>query len=126
VHLRLNTSKEKKMSDFQDFLKHQFAYVAIGEFKPGKFEEAKRLYEQAIATYTHGFKKAYLLQEPGTDKGIAIIFWENIEDMDTNHSESYDNIMKQMMSLFTKPPTTYFHEVVCEIQPVEEEASQSE
>ncbi|GAA6619711.1 antibiotic biosynthesis monooxygenase [Scytonema sp. NUACC26] len=113
------------MSDFQDFLRHQFAYVAIGEFKPGKFEEAKRLYEQAVATYTHGFKGAYLLQEPGTDKGIAVIFWENVEDMDTNHSEAYDNILHEMSHLFVKPPTTFFHEVVCEIQPKVEQSIES-
>ncbi|KAF3890551.1 MULTISPECIES: hypothetical protein [Nostocales] len=113
------------MSDFQDFLRHQFAYVAIGEFKPGKFEEAKRLYEQAVGTYTHGFKGAYLLQEPGTDKGIAVIFWENVEDMDTNHSEAYDNILKEMLPLFVKAPTTFFHEVVCEIQPQEEQSVKS-
>ncbi len=105
------------MSDFHDFLKHQFAYVAIGEFKPGKFEEAKRLYEKAVSTYTQGFKKAYMLQEPGTDKGIAVIFWENVEDMEANHSEAYDHILKEMMPLFVKPPTTYLHEVVCEIEP---------
>ncbi|MUH00195.1 antibiotic biosynthesis monooxygenase [Scytonema sp. UIC 10036] len=113
------------MSDFQDFLRHKFAYVAIGEFKPGKFEEAKRLYEQAVATYTHGFKGAYLLQEPGTDKGIAVIFWENVEDMDTNHSEAYDNILKEMLPLFAKAPTTFFHEVVCEIQQQEEQSVES-
>jgi heme-degrading monooxygenase HmoA len=111
------------MSDFHDFLKHQFAYVAVGEFKPGKFEEAKRLYEQAVSTYTHGFKKAYLLQEPGTDKGIAVIFWENVEDMEANHSEAYDRIMKEMMPLFVKAPTTYLHEVVCEIEPVVEQGT---
>lgn len=114
------------MSDFHDFLKHQFAYVAVGEFKPGKFEEAKRLYEQAVSTYTQGFKKAYLLQEPGTDKGIAVIFWENVEDMEANHSQAYDNILKEMTPLFVKPPSTYLHEVVCEIEPAVEQGTQSD
>ncbi|ARV58582.1 antibiotic biosynthesis monooxygenase [Nostocales cyanobacterium HT-58-2] len=114
------------MSDFHDFLKHQFAYVAIGEFKPGKFEEAKRLYEQAVSTYTQGFKGAYLLQEPGTDKGIAVIFWENVGDMEANHSEAYDNILKKMTPLFVKTPTTSFYEVVCEIDPAETQASSTD
>ncbi|PMB04151.1 antibiotic biosynthesis monooxygenase, partial [Fischerella thermalis CCMEE 5328] len=43
------------MTDFQDFLRHQYVYVATGEFKPGKFEEAKQLYEQAVSMYTKGF-----------------------------------------------------------------------
>ena len=49
------------MTEFMDFLRHEIAYVAIGEFKPGKFEEAKQLYEKAILSYKEGFKGAYLL-----------------------------------------------------------------
>ncbi|MDJ0675615.1 MAG: antibiotic biosynthesis monooxygenase [Calothrix sp. MO_167.B42] len=111
------------MSDFHDFLKHQYAYVAVGEFKPGKFEEAKHLYEQAVSTYTHGFKGAYLLQEPGTDKGIAVIFWENLEDMQANHSEAYQAILEQMSPLFSHAPTTSFYELVCEVHPEAESDS---
>ncbi|NWF62628.1 MAG: antibiotic biosynthesis monooxygenase [Fischerella sp.] len=105
------------MSDFQDFLRHQYAYVAVGEFKPGKFEEAKKLYEQAVSMYTKGFKKAYLLQQPGTDKGIAVIFWDNIGDMEANHSEAYQKILDKMSPLFVKAPNTSFYELVCEIEP---------
>jgi heme-degrading monooxygenase HmoA len=105
------------MSEFLDFLKHKFAYVAIGEFKPGKFEEAQQLYEKAVSTYTHGFKGAYLLREPGTDRGIAVIFWENIGDMQENQSEAYEAILNKMSHLFTKAPITSFYEVSSEIQP---------
>lgn len=105
------------MSEFLDFLRHQFAYVAVGEFKSGKFEEAKQLYEKAVATYAHGFKGAYLLQLPGTDKGIAIIFWETVEDMAENQSEAYQEILKQMTPLFVKLPDTDIYEIVSEIQP---------
>ena len=104
------------MTEFLDFLRHKFAYVAIGEFKPGKFEEAKQLYEKAVSTYSHGFKGAYLLQQQGTDQGIAVIFWEDVGDMDANQSEAYQEILKQMTPLFAKPPTTEFYEVVSEIQ----------
>jgi heme-degrading monooxygenase HmoA len=106
------------MSDFHDFLKRQYAYVAIGEFKPGKFEEAKNLYEQAVATYTkEGFDGAYLLQEPGTDKGIAIIFWESAADMEANKSAAHEALLEKMGHLFVKPPVTNFSEVVSEIEP---------
>ncbi|KOR34300.1 MULTISPECIES: antibiotic biosynthesis monooxygenase [Planktothricoides] len=106
------------MSDFHDFLKRQYAYVAIGEFKPGKFEEAKNLYEQAVATYTkEGFDGAYLLQEPGTDKGIAIIFWESAADMEANKSDAHQALLEKMGHLFVKPPITNFNEVVSEIEP---------
>ncbi|MDY6940349.1 MAG: antibiotic biosynthesis monooxygenase [Cyanobacteriota bacterium] len=103
------------MSDFLDFLSHKFAYVARGEFKPGRFSEAEDLFQKAVSTYTHGFKGAYLLQEPGTDKGIAVIFWEHREDMETNHSETYEAILSQMSHLFVAPPTTAFYEVASEI-----------
>lgn len=103
--------------DFQDFLRHKFAHIAIGEFKPGKFEVAKKLYEEAVLTYTKGFKGAYLLQEPGTDKGISVIFWESVEDMTTNQSEAYQEILKKMMPLFAHPPQITMYELVCEIEP---------
>lgn len=106
------------MSEFQDFLRRQFAHVAIGEFKPGKFAEAQRLYEQAIATYQHGFKGAYLLQEPGTDRGISVIFWESVDDMSTNQSEApHQEILKKMSPLFAHAPTTEVYEVVFEQKP---------
>lgn len=113
------------MSDFQDFLKRQLAYVAIGEFKSGKFEEAQRLYEQAVATYGEGFQGTYLLQEPGTDRGIAIIFWESAADMEANRTEAHENLMKQMAPLFATHPTTAFCEVVCNIQPQNDAATES-
>lgn len=113
------------MSDFQDFLKRKLAYVAIGEFKSGKFEEAQRLYEQAVATYGEGFRGTYLLQEPGTDRGIAIIFWENAADMEANRTEAHETLLKQMAPLFATHPTTTFCEVVCDIQPAEERVTES-
>ena len=103
------------MSEFLDFLQHQYAYVAIGEFQSGRFAEAQRLYEQAVSTYTKGFKRAYLLQKPGTDEGIAVIIWESIEDMQDNQSESYRQILQKMAPLFTTAPTTSFYEVCSEI-----------
>jgi heme-degrading monooxygenase HmoA len=110
------------MSDFQDFLKHQFAHVAIGEFKPGMFGEAQDLYEQAIATYGQGFRGAYLLREEGTDKGISVIFWESVEDMDSNQSNAHKEILKKMSPLFASSPSTAIYEVVSEITPAEVES----
>ena len=104
------------MTEFMDFLKHKYAYVAIGEFKPGKFAEARQLFEKAVSTYTKGFKGARLLQKPGTDQGIAIIFWENIEDMEENQNEAYEKILNQMNHLFAKRPDTCFYEVCSELE----------
>ncbi|MEB3311439.1 MAG: antibiotic biosynthesis monooxygenase [Snowella sp.] len=104
------------MAEFLDFLQHKYAYVAIGEFKPGRFAEAQRLYEQAVSTYKAGFKGAYLLQKPNSDEGIAVIIWEKIEDMEANQTEVYQHILEQMAPLFAKPPVTDFYEVCSEIE----------
>jgi heme-degrading monooxygenase HmoA len=108
------------MSEFHDFLKRQFAHVSIGEFKPGKFAEAQHLYEQAVSTYTHGFKGAYLLRDPGSDKGISVILWESVEDMTASQSEIHQAILKKMAPLFVQIPEVYMYEVVSEIQPSDE------
>lgn len=105
------------MSEFQDFLRRTFAYVAIGEFKSGKFEEAQRIYEEAVSTYGEGFKGTYLLQEPGTDRGISVIFWESAADMEASHTEAHEKLMKQMVPLFAHAPKVGFYEVVCDIHP---------
>ncbi|WP_353259350.1 antibiotic biosynthesis monooxygenase [Prochlorothrix hollandica] len=105
------------MSDFQDFLKRQCAHVAIGEFKPGKFSEAQRLYEEAVKSYGHGFKGAHLLQEPGTNRALSIIFWESIGDMDENQNEIHAAILKKMAPLFIQLPTNTLYEVVYETKP---------
>lgn len=106
------------MSDFQDFLKRQFAHVAVGEFKPGKFAEAQQLYEEAIATYKGGFKGAYLLREPGSDRGLSVVFWESVEDMDASETEAvHQAILKKMAPLFTQAPTLTIYEVVAAIVP---------
>jgi quinol monooxygenase YgiN len=103
------------MSEFSDFLRHKQAYVAIGEFKPGRFAEARQLYEKAVSTYKDGFKGAYLLQEPGTDRGIAIILWDEISAMEANQSEVYQEAIHKISSLFVSPPEIKFYEVCSEI-----------
>lgn len=108
------------MSEFLDFLRHQFAYVAVGEFKPGKFKAAEELFEKAVATYVTGFKGAYLLQLPNTDKGIAIVFWESVDEMAANHSEAYQEILNKMTPLFVKIPDCDVYEIVSEIKPKSE------
>jgi len=105
------------MSEFHDFLKRQFAHVAIGEFKPGKFLEAQQLYEQAVSTYTHGFKGAYLLRDPGSDKGISVIFWETVEDMTDHQNATHEAILKKMAPLFAHIPDVFVYEVVSELKP---------
>lgn len=105
------------MSEFQDFLKYKCAYIAIGEFKPGKFAEAEQLYEKVVSTYSQGFKGSWLLQEPGTDKGIAIVLWDSEEDMKANENEFSQTILQQMNHLFAKPPITGCYDIVSEVAP---------
>lgn len=103
------------MSDFLDCLKHKYAYVALGEFKPGCFPEARQLYEKAVSTYKEGFGGAYLLQEPDSDRGIAVIFWDDPGDMDSHRSDIYTEALQQISHLFVAPPKTGFYEVCSEL-----------
>ncbi|AFY40555.1 hypothetical protein Lepto7376_4452 [[Leptolyngbya] sp. PCC 7376] len=109
------------IQEFNNCLKHKIAYVAIGEFKPGRFSQAQGLYEKAVSTYDTGFKGAFLLQKMGTnsDQGIAMILWENIEDMEKNQTEDGKKIMEEMNQLFASPPETDFYEVCSEIKPAQ-------
>lgn len=105
------------MSDFQDFLKHQYASVSIASFKPGKFAEVRHLYEQAVSGYQQGFKGAYLLQEPGSDQGLSIIFWDSLEDMEANQTQEHQKLLQKMTPFFEDMPDVKLYELVCEIQP---------
>jgi heme-degrading monooxygenase HmoA len=106
------------MSDFQDFLTHSIAQVAIGEFKLGKFEEAQQLYQEAVSTYTSGFRGAYLLRERGSERGISVIFWDDEETMAANNNEVHQAILKKMAPLFSATPVVDAYEVVSEILPL--------
>lgn len=108
------------MSDFQDFLAHRFAHVTLGEFQAGKFEEAKQLYNEAVSTFSQGFKGAYLLQEQGTNKGISVIFWDDEESMKANITDEYKAVLSRMMPLFASLPDPISYEVVSEIRPTAE------
>ncbi len=83
--------------------------------QPGKFAEAEQLFIRAVSTYSQGFEGAYLLQEPNTDKGIAIVFWDNRDDMDANHNAVEEAILREMNHLFVTPPETKFYDVCSEI-----------
>ncbi|MEB3212857.1 MAG: antibiotic biosynthesis monooxygenase [Leptolyngbyaceae bacterium] len=103
------------MGDFQDFLTRECVHVAVGEFKPGKFDEARQLYEQAVSTYAGGFKGAYLLRDPESDRGISVIFWNSVEDMEANQGEAHNRILKQMAPLFSQQPDVHLYEVACQM-----------
>lgn len=106
------------MEDFQDFLTHKIAHVTIGEFQLGKFDTARQIYQEAVSTYGKGFEGAYLLQEAGTERGIAVILWDSEESMRANEgTETHKAVLKKMMPLFADTPRTSYYEVVTEIQP---------
>lgn len=110
------------MSDFLDCLKHKYAYVAIAEFKPGCFPEARQLFEKAVSTYQEGFEGAYLLQEPDSDRGIAVIFWDEPGDMEAHRSAAYSAALERIEHLFASPPKTGFYEVCSELLAGKEKA----
>lgn len=105
------------MSDFQDFLTHAIAHVVIGEFQMGKFEQAQQVYQEAVSTFSDGFRGAYLLREKGTDRGISVIFWDSEDRMQASNTDAYQTILKKMDPLFIGKPQANAYEVVTEILP---------
>jgi heme-degrading monooxygenase HmoA len=111
----------RAMEDFQDFLTYKIAHVTTGEFQIGKFDEARKIYQEAVSTYGKGFKGAYLLQEKDSERGIAVILWDSEDSMRENEgTEAHKAVLKKMMPLFASTPQTTYYEVVTEIQPSEE------
>lgn len=105
------------MDDFHDCLHHPVVHVVAGEFKPGQFETAQRLYAEAIATYRQGFHRAYLLREPGSDRGLSIILWNSWDDMDEQQRDAaHQRILQQMGSLFQQRPHSRVYELACQIE----------
>jgi quinol monooxygenase YgiN len=106
------------MSDFQDFLKRDYAHITIGELKPGKFAEAQKLYEEAVAAYGTGCKAAYLFQDPDSYRGISVILWDSLEHLtQENQDEVHQAIFKKMAPLFTQLPEVKAYEVVYQNSP---------
>ena len=106
------------MSDFQDFLRHEAVHVVRGEFKPGTFAQAQDLYSQAISTYSDGFEAAYLLREPNSDRGLSIIFWKSLEQMDEQQrNETHQAILAKMAALFTQQPESSVYELASHLVP---------
>lgn len=104
------------MEDFQDFLTHKIAHVTVGEFQIGKFDEARQIYQEAVSTYGDGFRGAYLLQEQDSERGMAILLWDNEDSMKANEgTEAHKAVLRKMMPLFAETPTTTYYEVVTEI-----------
>jgi heme-degrading monooxygenase HmoA len=102
-------------AEFFDCLQHKHAYVALAEFKPGRFADAQRLYEKAISTYKDGFKGAFLLRKPNSEEGIAVILWKTLEDMEANQTDVHRKILEEMGPLFNAPPVTNVYEVCSEV-----------
>ncbi|MGI0490659.1 antibiotic biosynthesis monooxygenase family protein [Alkalinema pantanalense CENA528] len=111
------------MQDFRDCLTHKLARVTIAEFQPGKFEEAQRLYQEAVDTYGEGFCGAYLLREQGSDRGISVILWDDEAAMAAHDTAVHQAILKQMAPLFASRPENREYEVVSEVVPSEVLAS---
>ncbi len=111
------------MEDFQDFLTHKIAHVTVGEFQIGKFDEARQIYQEAVSTYGDGFQGAYLLQEQDSERGMAILLWDNEDSMRANEgTEAHKTVLRKMMPLFAETPKTTYYEVVTEIAPTSSES----
>ncbi len=91
------------------------ARVMTGQFQPDKKSEVIEIYGDSIipvAREQNGFKNAYLLMDPNTNKFISITIWETEEDMTACETGGYlkEQLAKAAVT-FAIPPTKEHFEV---------------
>ncbi len=90
------------------------ARVVHVQIKPGKTEEATRIYRDLVPALKQqrGFKSALLLTAPGADKGISVTLWESAADIKaTDDSGFYKENLAKFGQVFAATPTREIFEV---------------
>jgi len=91
------------------------ARVAFFDVKPGKREEAIKLFRDVVvpeAKKRKGFKGGLVLTAPDTGKGISIGLWETEADMtETEKSGFYQQWVAKFVDVFAIPPFMEHYEV---------------
>ncbi len=91
------------------------ARVAFFDVKPGKREEAIKLFKDIVvpeAKKQKGFQGGLVLTNPDTGKGISIGLWETEADMTaTEKSGFYQQWVAKFTDVFAIPPFMEHYEV---------------
>ena len=89
------------------------ARVTIFQTKPGKMDEAIRMYRDSVvpgSKQQKGLKGIYLLTDRNTGKGISIALWQTEADMKASESSSLQQAA-QFKDLLSAPPVREQYEV---------------
>jgi heme-degrading monooxygenase HmoA len=91
------------------------ARVVTGQSQPNKQDEETNVYRDNIvpaAREQKGFKGAFLLTNPNTNKFISITLWETEADMMAGEASGYlKEQLDKAAATFAGPPTTEHFEV---------------
>jgi hypothetical protein len=86
-----------------------YARVLKGQYKPGTFEEATRLYRDSYvpaAQQQQGFKGTLFLTDPTTGAAMTVGLWETEADMKANEANGFlQEQLAKFADLFAGPPT---------------------
>ncbi len=92
-----------------------FARLSITQIKIDKIDEAIKLFEDSVlpaAKSQKGFRRAYLLTDNKTGKGVSISLWDSEEDAIANEQSGYyQEQIGKFKDLFTAPPVREGYEV---------------
>jgi heme-degrading monooxygenase HmoA len=95
-----------------------YARVTIMAFKKGATDEAVRIFERSVlpaARDQKGYGGSYFLADRGTDKCIAVTFWQSEADAAANEENRYyQEQLVKFMALYTVPPIREGYEVAVE------------
>jgi heme-degrading monooxygenase HmoA len=92
------------------------AKVVLLQFKPGKHEEAARLFKDYIvpaAKKQKGFKSGLLLIDPNSGKGMSIAIWESESDIKASENGGfYQDWTAKLAETLVMPPVRELYEVI--------------
>ncbi len=90
------------------------ANLVTAQFQPGKIGEAVRIFRDSVVPALKqqpGFKGAFLLTDPNTQKGIASTWWETEADLKAALTSVFPEQIAQFAQVFAEPPTREAYEV---------------
>ncbi|HEY6539375.1 MAG TPA: hypothetical protein VIZ18_00480 [Ktedonobacteraceae bacterium] len=92
------------------------ARLIIGQFRPGKADEAMQMYRESLlpeARKQRGFKGAMALLDRSANKGMSITLWETEADAQASGTSSpyLQEQQANVASLFAAAPVVETYEV---------------
>ena len=92
-----------------------FARLTTVQVNIDKLDETRKIYKEDVipaAKSQKGYRRAYLLTNPKTGKGVSITLWDSEEDAIANEQSGYyQEQVSKFKGFFTAPPIREGYEV---------------